>query len=261
MKYDPIKDILNKLIKKCFFLRIIFFKLLDVFILRQWYVKKEIKKYLRDSQTSLFIDAGAGFCQYSYSILKNYPNLKILAIDLKTDYLKDFHHNLTEAYKKRLSYISADLQLYTSKEKAEMLIAIDILEHIPDDISVIKNFRNSLLKDGILIISVPSNFDEAAAFTDEHYRPGYSVSDLKSKVINNGFEIISLKYSYGMFGKLAWKLIMKNSISLLSISKLLFLILPFYLLIILVPSLILMYIDFLSNNKKGNGLILVAKAV
>lgn len=260
MQYDPVKNIFNRLIKNNRFFRKIFFYTLDLLILRQWYVKKEIKKYLSKEKKNVFFDAGAGFCQYSDYILEKYPMARVFAVDLKTDYLRDYYQSLSEGKKKKFSFSEGDLQNFEiQKGKADIVIAVDILEHIVDDSSVLKNFYSSMNHGAFLIISTPSNLDKAAAYTEEHVRPGYSILELKEKVKQQGFQEVSCKYSYGFWGKLYWHLIMKNSLTLIAVSKLFFIILPVYLLVVFIPALIFMILDIISYNRFGNGIILVAK--
>ena len=65
MNYDPIKDIFAGTIKKIPELRIFFYKLLDLFFLRSWYVKRELKNSRkRANKNKLDIDdAGSGLGQ------------------------------------------------------------------------------------------------------------------------------------------------------------------------------------------------------
>ena len=259
MQYDPIKNIFNSIINKSTLFRQLFFLLLDILILRQWYVKKQIKQILKNKHNSVFYDAGAGFCQYSDFVLNNFPQTTVIATDLKNDYLNDFYSYLKPAQKKKFSYTTADLQKYISPQKVDLIIAVDILEHIEDDISTLKNFYNSMNNNAHLLISTPSNQDKAAAFTEEHVRPGYSIEEITAKLRNQGFKICSQKYSYGFFGKIYWNLIMKSSLKISSISKFLVILLPFYLLIVLLPALLCMYLDFKITNNKGNGLIILAQ--
>ena len=44
MHYDPVKNIFAQIIKKVSFLRILFYKILDLMFLRSWYVRRELKK-------------------------------------------------------------------------------------------------------------------------------------------------------------------------------------------------------------------------
>jgi len=300
MQYDPIKDLLNKFISKNKHYRKLFYFFLDLFILRQWYVKKSIKKYyaqIKDTDCSpcekknrarkvssksnakkqycryfdpmglkkrVFYDAGAGFCQYSDFVLEKYPDMDVIAVDLKIDFLKSYANSSKN--NKRFYYTKRDLCSRTSNvllpakgiRKADIIVAIDILEHIKDDMSVLMNFYYLIKTKGYLIISTPSNFCTESGKTKEHVRPGYSASELMQKVTAAGFKVVFWQYTYGFWGEIHWKLIMKNSIKMINLSKTFTLLLPFYLLVVFVPSLICMCLDILLPKKHGNGLLMIA---
>jgi len=68
MNYDPVKNIFAQIIKKFPFLRIVFYKILDLMFLRSWYVRRELKelrKKFGNKNISIY-DAGSGYGQYSY---------------------------------------------------------------------------------------------------------------------------------------------------------------------------------------------------
>jgi len=259
MNYQPTKNLLNKIIKRNNLFRRCFFLALDCLILRQWYVKRLIRKYLPITENPVFFDAGAGFCQYSHFVLGRSKNAKVHAADLQTDYLADYHASLSPQKRKRFTFETADLTSYILPEKADMVIAIDILEHIEDDLSVLDNFSQSLKAAGILIISTPSDIDNTAEFTGEHVRNGYSLNDLTNKLTQAGFIIKHSEYSYGFWGRIYWRLIMKNSLLLVGKSKVFYCLLPFYLLIVIIPALICMSLDYFLQSKKGNGILVVAE--
>ena len=91
MHYDPIKNVFASLIKKFPFLRIAFYKLLDLFFLRSWYVRRELinlRKVFGDKIIEIY-DAGTGFGQYSYFMLKRLVPANILSVDVKENWIKD----------------------------------------------------------------------------------------------------------------------------------------------------------------------------
>ena len=227
-----------------------------MFILRQWYVKKAIRKYLQTNKDVLFYDAGAGFCQYSYFVLKSYNKAAVYATDLQIDIEREKRFLGQHA---SFDGANADLQTFVSPQKADMVIAIDILEHIENDEAVLKNFHSSMKENAVLIIHTPSDKDAAATFTSEHVRPGYSMTCIVEKATANGFQVIEGKYSYGFWGSLYWKLTVKNSLSLISFSSIIWILLPFYILVIFPFALIFMCLDFITNNGAGNGILLVCK--
>ena len=259
MQYDKIKDKFAGLIDNFPMLRRLFYFILDMLLLRQWYVKREIKKYFPKNKPIQFYDAGAGFGQYSYFVLKHFKKAKVHAVALKMDYMNSFARYAAKHSWQDFTAQQADLTVYLPKEKFDLIIAVDILEHIKDDVQVLKNFRKVLDKNGKLIISSPSNFDESAKFTEEHVRPGYSKEEIISKLEKAGLKIVSFEYSYGKFGQIYWKLCLKFPLCLISKSKLLFLILPFYYLISYPISIIFMMLDFYGKKKIGTGIIVVAE--
>ena len=219
MQYDKIKDKFAGLIDNFPMLRRIFYFILDLLLLRQWYVKREIKKFFPKNKPVRFYDAGAGFGQYSYYVLKHYKKSTVHAVDLKTDYMDSFARYAAKHGWQNFTAQQADLTAYLPEKKFNLILAIDILEHIEDDVQVLKIFRKVLDKNGKLIISSPSNFDESAKFTEEHVRPGYSKEEIISKLENADFRIVSFEYSYGKCGQIYWKLCLKFPISMINRSK------------------------------------------
>ncbi|MBT4334076.1 MAG: class I SAM-dependent methyltransferase [Candidatus Cloacimonetes bacterium] len=259
MQYDKVKDIFAKIIDKYSVFRKLFYLLLDLLLLRQWYVKREINKYFSTEKSLRFYDAGAGFGQYSYFVLNRFKKAKIHAADLKTDYIDSFAQYAQNKGWNGFTAQQADLVEYTPKESFDLIIAIDILEHIEDDEQVLQNFRKVLEKGGKLIISSPSNFDESAKFTAEHVRPGYSKEEICSKLERTGFSIRSFEYSYGKFGQIYWKLALKYPLSLISKSKILAILLPIYYIIFYPIAFGFMLLDYYNKNKIGTGVIVVAE--
>ena len=259
MKYEPLKDVLWGLMQVMPCTRKLFYRLLDMLLLRQRYVKRAIKKHAADKRYLHVYDAGAGYGQYSWHILQNWNQSRVFALDLKADYLMDFAGWLEEEMRSRFSYAQGDLQVYEPKNQYDMALAIDILEHIPDDMAVLSRIHSCLKAGGKLIISTPSDTDEAAKFTAEHVRPGYSMAEIIGKLEKTGFHIVESYYSYGVWGSLAWRLSIKYPLMLLAKSKIYILLLPFYYLPVLPFTSLFNWLDTRLKNPSGTGIILVAQ--
>lgn len=259
MQYDPLKDKVAQFIRIFPRARICFYRTLDLLLLRQRYVKRYLAKYLQGMNKPRYYDAGAGFCQYSWHVLNKFPGSRVFATDLKKGYLQDFAAFANTEFPGRFSWQTADLQSFVPQNDYDLVTAIDILEHIEDDTAVLENFHLSLAENGILIISTPSDTDKAARFTAEHVRPGYNRNDLEQKLRSCGFEILQSLYSYGVWGSLAWRLIIKNPLTLLGKNKLFLGLLPFYYLLLFPIAEILMRLDLITKNKTGSGIIIVAQ--
>jgi 2-polyprenyl-3-methyl-5-hydroxy-6-metoxy-1,4-benzoquinol methylase len=263
MYYDPIKDIFAKLIKRFSSFRIFFYKILDIMFLRSWYVRRELKnlrRILGEDEISIF-DAGTGYGQYSYFMAKNLRPNNIFAIDVKEQWIKDCREFFKERKISNVKFGIEDLTEITHENKFDLIVSVDVMEHIPDDKKVFQNFYNALKPGGFLLINTPSIYggsdvhdEEGESFISEHARDGYSFEDLETKLVPLGFTVYRSRYTYGFWGDKAWRLGIKYPMQLLNISKLFFIILPFYYLLTILFTFGMMYLDFNSENKVGAGI-------
>ncbi|MDP3148674.1 MAG: class I SAM-dependent methyltransferase [Ignavibacteria bacterium] len=268
MHYDPVKDVFASAIKRFPFTRKIFYKTLDVIFLRSWYVRRELKnlkKQFGEKEISIF-DAGTGYGQYSY-FMKNHllPN-SIYAVDVKENWINDCREFFNGNNISNISFAVEDLTEIQHENKFDLIVCVDVMEHIQDDVKVFSNFFRALKKGGFMLMNTPSIFggsdvhdDEDESFIGEHARQGYSFEDLKAKLEPIGFSVHLSKYTYGFWGDKAWRLGIKYPMQLLNFSKLFFILLPFYYLLTFPFTLLMMYGDFLSKNSVGSGILFIAK--
>ncbi|MFP4025215.1 MAG: class I SAM-dependent methyltransferase [Thiohalospira sp.] len=267
MKYDPIKKSLGTLFNKRPFLRKIFYRLLDLLLLRTWHIQKAIRKWKKKRQGETFIlDAGSGFGQYTYYLSKQSKYWRILGVDVKQEQIDDCNRFFKQINKyPRIQFEYADLTQFKKESAFDLILSVDVMEHIEEDVIVFKNFNTSLKPDGMLLISTPSDQggsdvhdDEGHSFIDEHVRDGYNINEIQEKLKNAGFSKVECSYSYGKPGKVSWKLSMKYPILLLNTSKLFFIILPVYYILAFPVSYILNFWDVSLKHKTGTGLIVKA---
>ena len=267
MKYDPIKRSLGNVFNRTPFLRKLFYKLLDLLLLRSWHIKKESRNYFknRSAQVSI-LDAGSGFGQYDYFLSNLCKNAKITGIDVKEEQIEDCNQFFGKINRPNVQFQIGDLTQYISPNTYDFILSVDVMEHIEEDRKVFENFFASMKTGGMLLISTPSNLggsdvhdhDEEESFIDEHVRDGYGVDEITEKLTTAGFSKVEAKYSYGTSGSISWKFSMKYPIQLLNISKLFFIIIPFWYLLFFPWCCVLNYMDTNNKHKKGTGLIVKA---
>ena len=267
MQYDPIKKSLGNVFSKNPFLRVIFYHLLDLLLLRAWHIKKHIRG-LKSSfpENPSFLDAGSGFGQYSYFMARKFKKAEILGVDVKEEQIEDCNRFFAQkSMDHRVRFITGDLTIFVRPEKFQLILSVDVMEHIEEDVKVFENFFRSLTKGGVLLISTPSDQggsdvheDHDESFIDEHVRDGYNIGDIEKKLRSVGFSRVDTGYSYGRLGKVSWRLSMKYPISLLNVSKLFFILLPVYYLVVFPFCLVLNYLDAAMHHKSGTGLIVKA---
>ncbi|PWE00524.1 class I SAM-dependent methyltransferase [Marinilabilia rubra] len=271
MQYDPIKRSLGRVFNATPGLRVLFYRLLNLLLLRSWYIRRELKKWAR-SQGSMadILDAGSGFGQYSWFMSKLGRDFRILGVDVKEEQVEDcnrFFKLLGNG--NRVTFQEADLTRFSNQASYDLVLSVDVMEHIEEDRKVFYNFFESLTPGGMLLISTPSDKggsdahhdhegDGISGFIDEHVRDGYSPEDISEKLQEAGFENVECRYSYGIPGHISWKLTMKTPILLLNKSKVFFILLPFYYLLVWPFAYLLNFIDVRGHHKEGTGLLVKA---
>ncbi len=264
MKYDPIKSQLGVFFNRHPWMRIAFYKMLDLLLLRTWHIRKELKKWRRNQQDELHIlDAGSGFGQYSHFLARMFRKSTIEAVDIKTEQIKDCNRFFDDiGLSNRVFFEYGDLTTYKRENSYDLILSVDVMEHIEEDTQVFKRFYESLKKGGMLLISTPSDQggsdvhdDDDHSFIDEHVRDGYGIEEIETKLKAAGFTQIQSRYSYGAPGKLSWRLTMKKPIQWLNRSKLFYILLPFYYLLVFPFCLLCNFWDVRKDHPSGTGLI------
>jgi len=269
MHYDPIKKVFGDAVRKNPQFRILFYKLLGIMFLREWHVKRELRKQLGSRNKPFAVyDAGSGFGQYSYYIAKHYPFASIYGIDLKDEQVSDCNNFFRSVGLAHCSFAVEDLTQIQHSDKFDFILSVDVMEHIPDDIGVFRNFFRALKSGGTLLINTPSNLggsdahsDEEESFIGEHARNGYGREEIRKKLESAGFKVESIRYTYGPWGDRYWKLGIKYPMQMLNVSKVFFVVLPFYYLFTLPFILPMMWLDYTAENKTGTGLNVLAKKI
>lgn len=266
MQYDPIKRSLGNVFNKTPFLRKLFYNLLDLLLLRAWHVHKELRKWISENKNAInILDAGAGFGQYTYWLNRKRKNFKIISVDVKDEQVADCNNFFKKIGATNVQFEVHDLTKYVKENSYDLVVCVDVMEHIEEDVQVFKNFHASMKTGGMLIISTPSDQGgsdvhdgDQSSFIEEHVRDGYNINQIQEKLRSAGFKKTEARYQYGSPGKVAWRLSMKYPIQMLGVSKLFFIILPIYYIVAYPVSFILNYADTYTNHPTGTGLIVKA---
>lgn len=271
MDYDPIKDALGRFFCRRPLLQRSFYALLDLFFLRAWHVHRTLRRLLspRPAEPLRVLDAGTGFGQYAHFIVRTFPAARVLAVDVKRDYLANLRRFIDQTpYGPRVETAYEDLTDLQASGPFDLILSVDVMEHIEDDRAVFRHFARVLAPGGLVLINTPSDLGgsdvgvgETASFIGEHVRDGYNMEELKAKLDDAGLSPVEAFYTYGAYGSIAWRLMIKYPMKLLGWSKLLLVLLPFYYLPVLPLGLLLHAIDVRRVNPTGTGVIVVAGKV
>ncbi len=135
---------------------------------------------------SPFLDAGCGVGDFSYFLSEK--DLIGDAIDFSEEAIK-----ITKEYNKKelINVILGDAT--EINKKYNLIILMDVIEHIKEDKKFIENISNKLNNNGYIFISVPNNPDEWA-WDDEHYGHfrRYTKEQIRKILRDNNLEVVKL---------------------------------------------------------------------
>lgn len=103
-----------------------------------------------------------------------------------------------------------DLQTFPAAASSfDIAIALDVFEHIPDDHAVVRQLRELLVADGLLVVNVPAWPRLWTRHDDlNHHLRRYSPGNLRALLQQSGFGILELRSLFG------WLLLPKLAVAL-----------------------------------------------
>jgi ubiquinone/menaquinone biosynthesis C-methylase UbiE len=156
---------------------------------------KWIEETLKKIPAGLTIlDAGAGECQFK----KYCDHLKYIAQDFaQYDGSGDTGLQMGSWDNTKLDIVSDILAIPLPDHSVNAIMCTEVLEHIPDPISAIKEFSRLVKPGGYLLITAP--FASLTHFAPYHFASGLSRFFYEKHLPDNGFEITELQLNGNFF--------------------------------------------------------------
>jgi len=205
------------------------------------------------------MDAGCGQAYACFWLARHYPNWEIWGIDVDS---KVIDHNQKIAFAlgmKNLYFREGDITNLGDDLLFDLIFSIDVLEHLENDIEVLSRWRRIIHPVGWLVLHLPLRHQMQkrifSAFKKhivrDHVRDEYTEEEIRAKLSQAGFVVLSISYGFSIWGEMAFEL--NNLFWWKPWLRILLALLTF-------PVVILMgYIDSRVSWKQGNSLIVLAK--
>ncbi len=156
------------------------------------------------------LDAGSGTGVFSFELARRFPDAGITGIDLLEETINVCRHISKKLDVTNVRFLHGKVENVKEKKVFDLIMCVDILEHIEDDQKVLERLYEAAAPNGVLILHVPSlyrrypiwkksyNFD-----VQTHVRRGYIFDEIREKVSRTGFSINKSGYTYGFWETLA----------------------------------------------------------
>ena len=135
------------------------------------------------------LDVGAGSGVFSKQLLDNNMCKSAVCVD------PNYSQNRNELYKdKPMRFLKS---LNPDKPTQELILMMDVLEHVPDDVALLKEYTENMPIGGKVLITVPA-FQFIWSGHDvflEHYRR-YTVKTLEKTICDSGLIPIKSRYFF-----------------------------------------------------------------
>ncbi|TIH09447.1 class I SAM-dependent methyltransferase [Pseudomonas leptonychotis] len=156
-----------------------------------WYYNskaKAVKKFLSKTPANRILDVGAGSGFFSKYLLKNTAAKEAWCIDIS------YEHETDETYAEKPIF----LRKTVDSIDAELVMLMDVLEHVDDDIGLLKEYVEKVPKGTQFLITVPAFQFLWSGHDDflEHKRR-YTLQQLEVVVSACGLDLKKSAYFFG----------------------------------------------------------------
>ena len=213
MEYDPVKDRLFALTRHRVLLREALFFALARLFLREQHIKRRLRQLGLPAE-AFILDAGCGLGQYSFWLAKRFPRAAIFAGDVKKHFISAGNEHAKARGLRNLRFGELDLPALDADAQYDLILAVDVMEHIEDDGDVMRRFCRALRAGGRLVVHTPAAPEDSRTSradpkrqVEEHVRAGYYPPELVEKLRAAGFAEFALYPTYHpVTGMLLWQL-------------------------------------------------------
>jgi 2-polyprenyl-3-methyl-5-hydroxy-6-metoxy-1,4-benzoquinol methylase len=164
----------------------------------------------KDRKYHHILDAGSGPGVFSFELARRFPDSKILGVDLLSESIAACQHIAEKTNITNVEFRQTSLEHITDKNTFDLIVCVDIMEHIQDDLRALQCLHEVAAPGGVLVLHVPAlyrrypvckkslNFD-----VETHVRTGYEPHEIEAKVKQAGFSIRESGFTYGFWETLA----------------------------------------------------------
>jgi len=157
---------------------------------RNFLIKKQIGFLTRKYRIRNACEVGCGLGILSKNMAEKGINVDAYDLDKQAIQIAKKYNS-----HRRITFSSANVFSIKNKRSYDLVLNIEVLEHINDDAGALKKMGELLHEKGLLLITVPANERYRTKFDDiSGHARRYTAKELKEKLEKTGLRIMKVKY-------------------------------------------------------------------
>jgi 2-polyprenyl-3-methyl-5-hydroxy-6-metoxy-1,4-benzoquinol methylase len=166
------------------------------------------------SRGARILDVGCGRGVSLFYLAHKHPDWQLTGLELDDDMIGSCQRAAATDQWSNLSFVKADITELSENDVYDLTICIDVLEHIPDDVGLLRRIHGVLKPGGHLVLHVPRRHQEQwrmwRAFAEHkektHVRDEYVEDGLRQILGEAGFAIREFHQTSGKLAEAAFEM-------------------------------------------------------
>lgn len=171
-----------------------------------------------DLEPRAILDAGCGRGDYSFYLARRYPHATVTAVDIDEARVDRNRRMATRLGLENVSFETADLVTARFPTLFDLIISIDVLEHITQQEQALRNLAGHLTSNGRVFYHIPTERQKPVPLSSllrgfhewaeaEHIAEDRTAEDFVVAMRNTGYDVLRTYRTFGYFtGELATSL-------------------------------------------------------
>jgi len=156
------------------------------------------------------LDAGSGTGVFSFELGRRFPDARVLGVDLLEEAIRACTYIARKIRAANVEFRRESIENLQYRDTFDLILCIDILEHMEDDVKALCRLYNAAAPRGILLLHVPAYYRRYPIWkknpnfeVETHLRIGYEPEQIRDKVTRVGFSLRDSGFTYGFLETLA----------------------------------------------------------
>ncbi len=196
----------------------ILYRVMGVVDPAHWLHFRYFQQALGDWKTLMpahILDAGCGRGDYTLYLARRYPGAHVVGIDVDAERIARNQANATALGLRNVSFLVGDLVTVRFDQAFDLIVSIDVLEHVVEQEQAIRNLSRHLAPDGKFFFHIPTIRERPVVFSnhlasfhawaaEEHLARDRRAEEFATIVEEAGFLVEEMRRTFGRYtGELA----------------------------------------------------------